>query len=375
MNFGFSEEQELLRQEVRKFLDERAPLETVREIMKSEAGFSPDLWKETAELGWPGLTIPESHGGAGLGWVDLVVLLEETGRTLLPSPLVSTTLAASALIESGSEAQKQRWLPGLADGTCIGTPALLEDSDVLGPAGIALHGRPEGADVVLSGTKRFIADAGIATLFLVPFRSGDGEEEISLALVEADARGVTAGGLRCMDETKRLGTLVLDDVRVPREALLGEPQRAWPNVARLLDRGSVAITAEMIGAAEAALTATAQYAKDRIQFGEKIGKFQGVKHPLAEMYVDVESFKSLLYYAAWALDESPDEVPRAASLAKAYASDALARIGIDGVQIHGAVGYAEEYDIQLYLKRSKWARGMYGDADYHYERVAALGGL
>jgi len=375
MNFGFTEEQELLRQEVRKFLDEQAPLSAVREMMETEEGFSEDLWKELAELGWLGLTIPEAFGGVDLGWVDMVVLLEETGRSLFPSPLISTTLAASALLDAGSEAQQERWLPGLAEGSQIGTLALLEDSDTQEPEGIALLGKPDGQDFVLSGAKRFVADAGAATLFVVAFRTGEGSEDISLGVVEAGAEGVSAEGLRCMDETKRLGSLVLDGARITPDALLGEPSQAWPLVARLFDRGAVAVAGEMIGAAEGALYATAQFANERIQFSEPIGKFQAVKHPLAEMYVDVESFKSLLYYAAWTLDESPAEVQRSASLAKARASDAFARIGVDAVQLHGAVGYTTEYDIQLYLKRSKWARSMYGDADYHYERAAALGGL
>jgi alkylation response protein AidB-like acyl-CoA dehydrogenase len=188
-----------------------------------------------------------------------------------------------------------------------------------------------------------------------------------------------------MDQTKRMGTLALENARIAKSALLGAPLPrdigpranvgAWPAIARLFDRGAIAVTGEIIGAAEGAHALTVQYAKDRVQFGAPIGKYQGVKHPLAEMYVDIESTKSLLYYAAWALDESPGEVPRSASLAKAYASDAFTRIGIDGVQLHGAVGYTAEYDIQLYLKRSKWARPAFGDADFHYERVAALGGL
>ncbi len=157
--------------------------------------------------------------------------------------------------------------------------------------------------------------------------------------------------------------------------VLGTPGRAWPALQRLLDRGAVAVTAEVIGAAEGALTLTAEFARERIQFESPIGRFQGVKHPLAEMYVDVESFKSILYYATWALDESPGEAPRYASMAKALAGESFRRIGIDGVQLHGGVGYTWEYDIQLYLKRSKWASPMFGDSDYHYDRVSTLGGL
>jgi alkylation response protein AidB-like acyl-CoA dehydrogenase len=375
MNFGFTEEQELLRAEVRKLLDARCPIEQVRKLMESDAGYSAELWSELAELGWLGLTIPEQFGGAGLGWVDFVVLLEETGRTLFPSPLVSTTLAASAVLDSGTDEQKARWLPGIADGSRIGTLALLESSDVLAPSGIALLGKPDGDAYVLTGAKSFVADAGAANLFVVAFRTGPGAEDLTLAVVDGGAPGVSAKSFPTMDQTKRMGTLVLEGARVPKSAVLGKAGSAWPAIERLFDRGAIATTGEIIGAAEGALALTVQYAKDRIQFGNPIGKYQGVKHPLAEMYVDVESTKSLLYYAAWALDESPGEVPRSASLAKAYASDAFARIGIDGVQLHGAVGYTAEYDIQLYLKRSKWARPAFGDSDFHYERVASLGGL
>lgn len=372
MNFGFTEEQELLRAEARKFLDENCPLEQVRKIAETPEGYSPELWKQIAELGWLGLVVPEEYGGAGLGWVDLVVLLEETGRTLFPSPLISTTLAASAILGSGSEAQRQRWLPGLVDGTRIGTLAILEEGDALGEQGIALAGRRAGDAHVLSGDKRFVHDAGQATLFVVAFRSDAG---VGLGVLEADAPGVAARNFPTIDVTKRLGTLSLSDARIPADALLAPPGAAGPALERLLDQAAVAVTGEMIGAGEQALQTTVEFAKGRVQFGTPIGRFQGVKHPLAEMYVDVESYKSLLYYAAWALDEAPEQAPRFASMAKAYASEAFARIGLDGVGLHGAVGYTDEYDIQLYLKRSKWARPAFGDADYHYERVAQLGGL
>jgi alkylation response protein AidB-like acyl-CoA dehydrogenase len=375
MDFGLSEEQELLRQEVRKFLDERCPMDQVRALMASPEGYAPELWREMGQLGWLGLIVPEAHGGAGLGWVDLIVLLEETGRSLYPSPLVATTLAAAALAATGTSAQQERWLPGLADGSTIGTLAILEDSEVLGPSGIALTGKRDGDGFVLSGQKRFVLDAGAADLFVVAFRSGAASGDISLALVERNADGVGAESHPTMDQTKRMGTLNLRDVRVPADALLGAPDQGWPATARLLDLGAVAVTGEMVGAAEGAHALTVQYAKDRIQFEQPIGRYQGVKHPLAEMYVDIESFKSLLYYAAWAADENPEQLPAAVSRAKAYASEAFARLGIDGVQLHGAVGYTAEFDIQLYLKRSKWARPAFGDADYHYDRVATLGGL
>jgi alkylation response protein AidB-like acyl-CoA dehydrogenase len=210
----------------------------------------------------------------------------------------------------------------------------------------------------------------------VPFRAGPEPGALGLALVPRDAEGLAAEDAPGMDATKRLGRVRLEGVRVAPEALLGEPgPAAAAALERLLDLAAAAVTAEAIGAAEGAHALVVRYAKQRTQFGSPIGRFQGVKHPLAEMYVDIESFKSLLYYAAWALDERHPDAPRAVSMAKAYASEAFARIGLDGVQLHGALGYTWEYDAQLYLKRAKWLRPMYGDADHHYERVARLGGL
>ncbi len=375
MNFGFTEEQELLRAELRKFLDQNSPLDEVRKAVETPEGFSRPFWNRMAELGWVGLTVPDAHGGVGLGWVDLVVILEETGRSLFPCPLVSTVLAAEALKRAGSEAQQAAWLPRLADGTAIGALALLEASDRLDPEGIALEGKREGDAFTLHGEKLFVTDGGVADVFVVPFRTGPGEGAISLALVEKDAPGLAIEALPPMDLTKRQARLRFDGVPVDEGALLGGEGGAWPVVSQLLDCGAVATVAEMVGAAEGAVQLTVDYAKQRIQFDEPIGRFQGVKHPLAEMFVDVESYKSLVYYAAWCLDESPDELPLAASRAKAYASDAFARIGIDTVGLHGGIGYTWEYDAHLYLKRAKWARPTFGDADHHYERIARLGGL
>jgi alkylation response protein AidB-like acyl-CoA dehydrogenase len=375
MNFGFSEEQELLRAELRKFLDQNCPLEEVRKLAETPEGFSRPLWERMAELGWVGLTFPEEHGGVGLGWVDLVVVLEETGRTLFPSPLIATVLAGTAVQLAGSEAQQARWLPGLANGSAIGTLALLEESDSFAPEAIRLEGVRDGDVTVLSGEKLFVPEAATANLLVVAFRSGPEPEAISLAVVERGAAGLSAERLPGMDETQRDGRLRLDAVRVPDDSLLGAPGAAWPTLSRLLDCGATAVTAEMIGAAEGAHRLTVDYAAQRIQFGKPIGQFQGVKHPLAAAYVDIESFKSLCYYAAWQLDENAAEASIAASRAKAYASEAFPRFGIDAVQLHGGIGYTWEYDAHLYLKRAKWARPAFGDADYHDDRIACLGGL
>lgn len=372
MNFGFSDEQDLLRAEARKFLDESCPLDEVRNISEDAEGpgYSPKLWAQIAELGWVGLTIPETHGGAGLGWVDWVVVLEEVGRSLFPSPLISTTLAAHAIAQFGNEPQRENWLPRLADGSAIGTLAILEAGQVPGPDGIALEATQEGADLVLRGEKVSVSDVAAADVFVVAYRSGD---SAGLALVERGAAGLAIEAQSGIDLTKRVGRLSLDGVRVAQGDVLGAADSAA--IGALLDAGALAVTAESIGAAEAALELTTSYAKDRIQFGKPIAQFQGVKHPLAEMYVDIESFKSLVYYAAWCIDEGHEDAPIAAARAKAYASDTFPKIGIDAVGLHGGIGYTWEYDAHLFLKRAKWMRPAFGDAAWHYERVAQLGGL
>jgi len=380
VNFGFTEEQDLLRSEARKFLTERCPLEVVRRIGEEQAGFCPDLWSEVAGLGWAGLTIAESHGGAGLAWLDLVVLLEEAGRALLPLPLLSTSVAARAIAEAGSESQQARWLPGLATGEQIGSLAVYEQADAIAPELVRLQAREQAdGSWLLDGTKRFVPDAKSATLFVVAVRATDcaGSESLRFAVVPADTPGVEVDSFPVMDLTKPMGALQLRNVQIDADMMLEDSSSnadssTYPQV---IARATTALCAEMSGAAEANLQLAVDYAKERIQFGSPIGRYQGVKHPLAEMYQALESFKSLLYYAAWALDERPEEASRYVSMAKAQASDCVARIGIDAIQIHGAVGYTWEYDPQLYLKRSKWSRAMYGDADHHYDQVADLGGL
>ncbi|MFP8880118.1 MAG: acyl-CoA dehydrogenase family protein [Myxococcota bacterium] len=375
MNFGFSEEQELLRAEVRKFLDQNAPIEEVRKIVETKLGFDRNLWNRMAELGWVGLAMPEAHGGMELGLVTLLVVLEETGRSLFPSPLISTVIAAKAIERFGNVEQQARWLPGLADGSRIGTFALLEQSDDLAPEGIELVAKPDGDELLLSGRKLYVPDASAADLAVVAVRSGGAVEAVSLVVIESDAEGLVASDLPAMDLSKRLGKIELSDVRIPADSVLGTPGNAWPAIRWLIDLGAALVTAETVGAAEQANQLAVDFAKERVQFDSPIGRFQGVKHPLAEMYVDIESYKSLIYYGFWALDQDDAGAALAISRAKAYASETFPEAGINGVQLHGGVGYTWEYDIQLYLKRGKWMRPMFGDANYHYERIASLGGL
>jgi len=375
MNFGFTEEQDLLRQEVRRFLDDVCPIKEVRRIQETPEGYDSTIWAELGRLGWLGLIVPERYGGAGLSWIDLLVVLEEAGRSLFPSPLIPTSLAAAAILESGSAAQKERWLPGLADGSRIGSLAIMEEGDSIVPEAASLQGKPDGDDWILTGQKKLVQDPESADLFIVSFRYGDAPGDLALAVVEASGAGVSARSHPLIDQTKRLGNLDLDEARVPADCILGAPGGVSAAIGLLLDQGAVAVAAEMSGAVDEAIRITVDYAKQRIQFGHAIGHFQGVKHPLAEMYADLESFRSVLYYATWAIEARREELPRFASLAKAYATETFVRTGLDSIQLHGAIGFTTDYDIQLYFKRSKWARPMFGDANTHYERSIALRGL
>jgi alkylation response protein AidB-like acyl-CoA dehydrogenase len=377
----------MLRREVHNFLSQHCPLSEVRRIGEQQAGFCAELWSEIAELGWPGLAIAETHGGAGLTWLDLVVLLEEAGRCLLPLPLLSTSIAAQAIAEAGSESQQAHWLPRLASGEQIGTLALYEQHDAIEPEHIELRACQQADGTwLIDGAKLFVPDAAHATLFVVAVRPTEGEgkdeghEAVRFAVVPADTPGVEVEVFPTMDLTKSMGAVRFSKVRIESDMLLGRAADSNGDshseiYERIVARATAALCAEMSGAAEANLQLAIEYAKERVQFGSPIGRYQAVKHPLAEMYQALESFKSLLYYAAWALDERPDEARRYVSMAKAQGSDCVVRIGIDAIQIHGAVGYTWEYDPQLYLKRSKWSRAMYGDADHHYDRIADLGGL
>ncbi|MYJ75812.1 MAG: acyl-CoA dehydrogenase [Gammaproteobacteria bacterium] len=357
MDFGFSEEQNLLREQVLRFMTEACPLSVVR----TQNGALPrELWRQAADLGWLALIVPEAYGGVGLKWIDLAVVLEETGRGLSPLPIVSQALAATAIGRSAGDGVKGEWLPRIAAGEAVFGVGLYDDPTWIDPQGIRLEGVR-----TLTGAKRYVSDATAATHFLLATRTDD---ELNLVIVDANHATLTAQP--GIDRTKPFGTATLDGV-----APLAACPISADDLAFLTDCGAVAVTLEAIGAAEAVLELTTEYANNRIQFDNPIGKYQGVKHRLADMFVDIESFKSLAYYAAWAIDEAPDELSRAASLAKAYASDAFARIGIDGVGLHGAIGFTAEYDAQLYLKRSKWVRSAFGDADYHYQRAAAIGGL
>ncbi len=376
MNFGFNDEQELLRSTARKFFDNECPSTTVRTLMEAPEGMTPELWKKLAEQGWLGLIAPEEHGGMALGIVDLVVLLEEMGRAVVPGPFFSTVLLGGlAILEAGNDAQKKAWLPKICSGEARATLAWMEPSAELGAAGITLQAAAKGSGFALNGTKLFVHDAHTADVIVVAARTSSGqnpEDGISLFLVPKGTPGLAVTLLPTMDQTRKLCEVTLTNVSVGSEAIMGAPLAGWKPLARVIDRATVGLCAEMCGGAQKVLDMTVEYAKIRQAFGRPIGSYQGVKHKAADMLVDVENSKSITYYAAWAMDEGVPEGPLAVSMAKAYVSDAYRRVSGAGIQLHGGIGFTWEHDLHLYFKRAKGSEFTFGDATWHRERVAQL---
>ncbi|MFP6626744.1 MAG: acyl-CoA dehydrogenase family protein [Deltaproteobacteria bacterium] len=371
VDFGFSQEQEQLKNQVRRFLDSECPLDRVRELVEAEESYDTGLWGKMAELGWQALVVPEAAGGLGLKWEDLIVVCEEMGRSLFPSPFLATAVAARAIARLGDAAQTERWLADVAGGSLVATLAVLEESDVLGPEGIATLATADGDGLSISGTKMFVPYGQAAGLLVVAVSEAGG---ISLFAVPADAEGVSVEALKLTDPTQSAARITLDSVKVGADARLGDPGKAGPEVAALLDAYTVGMSAEMVGAADAAVVLAAEYAKVRKQFGQPIGRFQGVKHRLAECFVATEAARSLVYYASWAIDNLEDATSNV-SMAKAYAAEALDRAGEEGVQLHGAIGFTWECDAHFYYKRGRYCRNVLGSPEYHYERVLAADGI
>ncbi len=375
MDFGFSDEQEMLRQTAHSFLEENCPSTVVRQLMEDDTGYDANLWKQMADLGWLGLAFPEAYGGQGLGFVDLTVILEEMGAALLPSPFLSSILlAGQTILLGGSEEQKQTYLPNIADGSLIATLAMTEPSGRFDAEGIAeVKATPEADGFRLSGTKLFVPDAHVADVMVVAARTKDAGDKsfgISLFLVDSNSPGISTTLLKTMDQTRKQCEVVFDNVSVGRDRLLGTADMGWPILHKVLNIATVGLCAEMIGGAQRVLDISVAYAKERVQFGRPIGSFQAVKHKCAEMMLQVESAKSAAYYAAWAVDEDVPEAPLAVSMAKAYCSDAFRHTAGEGIQVHGGIGCTWEHDMHLYFKRAKYAEFTFGDATYHRELVA-----
>jgi alkylation response protein AidB-like acyl-CoA dehydrogenase len=367
MNFSFSEDQVLLRNSVRAALDEQCTPAHVRAMADDARGYSETLWSEMAKLGWLGLPFAEEQGGAGLGLVELALVLEEMGRAAYPGPyFASVVLGGLGIQLGGSAAQKERWLPAIASGQARASAALLEDALDWDPASTTATATKAGDGWRLSGLKRFVPWAHVADVVLVPARAPEG---VSLFLVDPRAAGVTLAPMIGIDLSNRWSEMRLDGATVPADALVGRAGDAGGLLDALLRRAAVGASAEMLGAARRCLDMSVGYVKVREQFGQLIGSFQAIRHRCAEMLMEVENCHSAVYYAAWALTAGAGDAAAAASICKSYVSEAARKVCGDAIQVHGGIGFTWEYDLHLYFKRAKALEPLYGDAAHHREQI------
>jgi alkylation response protein AidB-like acyl-CoA dehydrogenase len=368
MIMAFTAEQEELRRSLRRFLEDKASSAEVRRLMETEEGYDPTVWTQMAQqLGLQGMAIPEEHGGAGFGQVELMVVFEEMGRALLPAPYFSTVaLATNALLLSGDDAAKKELLPGIAEGATIATFAVAEDSGRYDFDDVATTATKAGdGGWTLDGSKAFVLDGHTADLILVAAQAPGGP---SVFAVQADAAGLTRRAVQTLDMTRKQAELTLTGTPA---RLIGTEGAGRDLLRQTLDLAIVALAAEQVGGAQRCLDMSVDYAKLRVQFGRPIGSFQAVKHKCADMLLEVESARSAAYYAGWAAAEGSDELPMVAALAKAYCSDAYFHAAADNIQIHGGIGFTWEHDAHLYYRRAKSSELLFGDAVEHRERLAA----
>lgn len=371
MNFGFSEDQDMIRQSARDFVKGESSFERIRELHLDERGYSEELYRKMAEAGWLGAIYPEEYGGIGLGFVDLICIMEELGKGILPEPLIaSSILAGSAVLLAGTEEQKLELLPQIASGDLcltLGAYELAGRSDL---AHVETKAVATDDGYVLSGKKDIVDNAATADKILVTARTnGDTGDAtgITLFIVDRESPGVEITPRSTIDRQRR-ATVELTNVQVSSERVVGTVDHALPIVEQAVDRAAVALCAEMIGGMEEALRMTIEYAQERVQFGKVIGSFQAVKHKAANMYVSLEIARSSMYYAAMALDQNMPDLRLAVSTAKALCSEHYLQISKEAIQLHGGIGFTHEHDIHLFYKRAIAANVLYGDPTHHRER-------
>lgn len=374
-----NEEQTLLADAARGWARDQAPRSTFRAYRDGNGwtrGLDAPRWAEMGEMGWCGVIIPEAFGGSAMGLFALGLILEQTGRHLVATPLHSTAaVAASALILGGNDAQKAAHLPRIAAGKCIAALALDEGAH-FAPYAVATAAVAQGDGFVLNGRKRFIADATAADLLIVVARSAGAagqRDGLSLFLVDAKAAGVSVQPLHAIDD-RGAADIILQDVHVPAARLLAAPGQGADVLDAVLDRAAASLAAEMLGSAAEAFDITLDYLKTRNQFGQLIGSFQALQHRAAKMFTELELTRSAVEAALEALDAGAADTAALASLAKARANDTLHLVSNEMVQMHGGIGMTDAFDAGLFLKRARVAEARYGGASYHRDRYARLGG-
>lgn len=372
MDFNLSEEQQMLKKSARDFLEKECPKALVRELAQDEKGYSPELWRKMAELGWQGLVLPADYGGAGGSFLDLVILLEEMGRALLPSPFFATVvLGGLSILEAGSKEQKEKYLPHVARGDMLLTLALAEPGARYEADSIMVRGVPHQGDFIISGTKLFVPYAHVADSLICVARTKDGagaDEGISLFLVDAKSPGVTCSPLNTIGRDKQYEVLFENTV-VSRKNILGGLDTGWAYIKNVLQKATVALCADMNGGTQQVLEMTVNHAKDRVQFGRPVGSFQAIQHRCADMLIGLEASRVLTYEAAWKISQGLPcglEV----SMAKAFASETYRQATWLGTQIQGGVSFTAEHDMPLYYRRAKAAEVALGDAEHHREMIA-----
>jgi len=366
MDLGLSEEQELLKNSARDFLEKECPEEHVRAMEEDEKGYSPDLWKKMAGLGWQGLMIPEEYGGSGFSFLDLCVLVEEFGRALVPGPFIPNQEAASVLLIAGTEEQKQKYLPKLADGSAIFTLAFTEPSGRWDREAVQMTATKDGDNYVLNGTKLFIQDANVADYIVTAAWLDQSKGIMGGFIVPRLAVQVTV--LKTIASDKQ-AEVVYNNVKVPAADVVSVVPE---NGGKIRNRAACLECAYLVGLAQRDFEISVNYAKERVQFGRPIGSFQAIQHKAADMVTDVDGMRFIMYKAAWATSEGEDSADMDVAMAKAWCSDASRRVVAHGQQIHGGIGFTKDYIIQLFFRRQKRAELFWGDADFHRERVAQM---
>ena len=378
MALVLNEEQRLLQDTSREFLNNHAPVTSLRALRddRDSKGYSTELWQQMAELGWTSIILPQDYGGLDFGFTGLGVIMEETGRTLTASPLLaSAVIGASALLLGGNTSQKESLLPAIAAGEL--TLALaLEESHHHRPNRIVTRAQADGDDYIITGSKTFVLDGHSADRLLVVART-DGEtgdtSGISLFLVDPDSEGLRRQRTGLMD-SRNAANINFDRVRVSREAIVGEPGLGWAVLEPTLDRARVALAAEMLGSALEAFERTVAYLKEREQFGVKIGSFQALQHRAAHMQSRIELCRSVVLQALATVDESAEQLPLLASLAKAQLNELAKLVSNEAVQMHGGIGVTDELEIGFFLKRARATMQTFGDSGFHKNRYATLCG-
>jgi len=375
MNFALSEEQQMLQSMAKEFVSRESSTRRIRELREDSLGFSREVWKKMADLGWLGMAFPEKLGGQEMGMVEMVVVMEELGRGLMPEPMISTVLmGGGAVMLGGSEAQQEEWLPKLVEGEVLMTMGYLERQSRYDPYDVATTATKDGDGWLLNGEKTFVPDAGGADRIVVTARSGGGRrdrEGVEMFLVDPGVQGVSLTEVPMMDFRRR-HHLKLDNVRVSESDRLNGAQPTDVVLEGALERATVGLCAEMLGAMNEAFEMTVEYLKARQQFGVPIGSFQALKHRAADEFVQTELARSTVYYAAMCIDEGMEDASIAISTAKARCNDAFHLIANESVQMHGGIGMTDEHDIGLYFKRARVAEVTLGDSAFHRDRYARL---